>query len=420
MSRLRDVASAILRQNDRGGHTVPAPSLYPHQWNWDSAFCAIGWAWLDPRRAATELARLFRGQWDDGLVPHIVFDPGAEHYEPGPATWKTIDAKGAPTAARASSITQPPLAATAARIVLERSGGDAEVEHTLRAIVEPLERWHAWFATVRTPPGAELPCIVHPWESGMDNAPRWDRPLANVVPGAVEYKRKDDTIVDPSERPTRYDYDRYFWLVAERARLGFAPPVRETEPFLVEDIGIASILCRAEDDLAALAGALGQSGEGARRRHATLSAALGIRTGGDGRAFDRDVKTGELLETRHVATYLPLYAGVVPSDVAARAAGALATALPARVPSLPPDDPAFDPRRYWRGPTWVNVNWLLIEGLARTGHGSAAADLAAHTVDLVRRSGFREYFHPLTGEGLGAHDFAWTAALAIDLEQRYA
>src|SRR5690348_13332347 len=128
-------AARILHANDRGGSTVPSAKLYPHQWNWDSAFAAIGWSHLDPRRAARELAMLARGQWQDGLVPHILFDPASEHYQPGPAAWKTIGAPGAPADVRTSSITQPPVAATAARVVLERSGGDREVEAALRALV---------------------------------------------------------------------------------------------------------------------------------------------------------------------------------------------------------------------------------------------------------------------------------------------
>ncbi|HEU5060518.1 MAG TPA: hypothetical protein VFU21_28500, partial [Kofleriaceae bacterium] len=72
-------------------------------------------------------------------------------------------------------------------------------------------------------------------------------------------------------------------------------------------------------------------------------------------------------------------------------------------------------RRYWRGPTWVNVNWMLVAGLRRAGAASAADRLAGRTLELVERSGFREYFDPRTGEGCGAEDFAWTAALAIDL-----
>ena len=76
--------------------------------------------------------------------------------------------------------------------------------------------------------------------------------------------------------------------------------------------------------------------------------------------------------------------------------------------------PAFDGRRYWRGPTWVNVNWMLIEGLRRAGDG-AADRLADRTLELIDRVGFREYFDPRSGEGCGAEDFAWTAALALDL-----
>ncbi|HVH45739.1 MAG TPA: hypothetical protein VM925_25475, partial [Labilithrix sp.] len=106
---LRASAEAVLQANDRGGYTIPSAKLYPHQWNWDSAFAAIGWAHLDPRRAARELHMLLRGQWKDGLVPHIVFNPAAAHYEPGPATWQTDGAPGAPTNAQASSITQPPV-----------------------------------------------------------------------------------------------------------------------------------------------------------------------------------------------------------------------------------------------------------------------------------------------------------------------
>ena len=37
-------AHDTLRANDRGGYTVPNPRIYPFQWNWDSAFVAIGYA----------------------------------------------------------------------------------------------------------------------------------------------------------------------------------------------------------------------------------------------------------------------------------------------------------------------------------------------------------------------------------------
>ena len=54
-------AVRILRLNDRGGYTVPTDGLYPYQWNWDSAFAALGFAAFDIGRAWVELETLFSG-----------------------------------------------------------------------------------------------------------------------------------------------------------------------------------------------------------------------------------------------------------------------------------------------------------------------------------------------------------------------
>ena len=50
---MRRRAAAVLRHNDNGGYTVPSRATYPHQWNWDSALAALGWAELDAARAWT-------------------------------------------------------------------------------------------------------------------------------------------------------------------------------------------------------------------------------------------------------------------------------------------------------------------------------------------------------------------------------
>src|SRR6516225_7483171 len=77
-------AAYILRDNSTGLITKAAPDLYPHQWSWDAAFNAIGLATVDLPRARLELDSLFSGQWRNGMVPHIVFDPAADGYWPGP------------------------------------------------------------------------------------------------------------------------------------------------------------------------------------------------------------------------------------------------------------------------------------------------------------------------------------------------
>src|SRR6185312_4908462 len=88
------------------------------------------------------------------------------------------------------------------------------------------------------------------------------------------------------------------------------------------------------------------------------------------------------------------------------------TAYP--VPTTPPDSAAFDRRRYWRGPTWMNTNWLLYQALRGTRHNVLADRVVTSSLRLAARAGFREYYDPLDGAGLGAAGFSWSAALTLD------
>ena len=63
----------VLDLNDRTAYTQPAPDLYPHQWLWDSCFIAIGLRHRDIERAMAEILSLFRGQWQNGMLPNIIF-----------------------------------------------------------------------------------------------------------------------------------------------------------------------------------------------------------------------------------------------------------------------------------------------------------------------------------------------------------
>src|ERR1700761_3414690 len=107
-------AAYILRDNSNGLITKAAPSLYPHQWSWDAAFNAIGLATIDLPRARLELDSLFSGQWRNGLLPHIVFDAGADGYWPGPAQWQCADHnEDASRFPATSGIIDPPVHAIA-------------------------------------------------------------------------------------------------------------------------------------------------------------------------------------------------------------------------------------------------------------------------------------------------------------------
>ncbi len=78
----------------------------------------------------------------------------------------------------------------------------------------------------------------------------------------------------------------------------------------------------------------------------------------------------------------------------------------------------FDERRYWRGPVWINTNWLLWSGLRQHGQLAEADEILASSLRLVQRSGFHEYFDPFGGAAYGSDGFGWTAALTLDLIER--
>ncbi|MDQ1385639.1 MAG: mannosylglycerate hydrolase [Actinomycetota bacterium] len=140
-----------------------------------------------------------------------------------------------------------------------------------------------------------------------------------------------------------------------------------------------------------------------------------------GQYYSRDAFTKELIKVPTVATLLPLWSGT-PSPARAERLTELMQqpngfwpTYP--VPSVPIDAPEFRAAGYWKGPTWVNMNWMIYEGLRNYHRTDRAQELRDRTLDLVARAGFSEYFSPLTGQGYGADDFSWTAALVIDLLQ---
>jgi glycogen debranching enzyme len=81
------------------------------------------------------------------------------------------------------------------------------------------------------------------------------------------------------------------------------------------------------------------------------------------------------------------------------------------MPSLDPADPGFQMIRYWRGPVWAVVNYMIGTGLAEAGDEERAMRVRMDTLELMRRNGFYEAYSPIDGTGSGGDDFSWTAAI---------
>jgi hypothetical protein len=443
---LAQQAIGVLHGNDRGAWTRPSPRLYPHQWSWDAAFVAMGWAQLDVSRAISELSSLFRAQWSTGMVPQIVFDLNVARgaYEPGPNAWATVG--HAPLGTASSAICQPPVHAIALARIREVAAerGRRELHEVDAAIVDlhpRLARWHAWLRSARDPDGTGLVTIFHPWESGLDNSPRWDGPLAGIeLPGVDDQDQDHDHdpeagllpprpdltyVADPAERPTEGEYRRYRYLVDRLIAVDHdQAAAMATHPFRVADVWFSAILAAADDCLAGLAEIAGHS-EAADRHRADADR---TRTALDAcwdpelrRCLDIDRTTGNPIISDTIAGFAPLLAGcevdragiIVERLFGPSFAGApgLAWAVP---PSTAVDDPAFDPKGYWRGPHWPPMTWLLCWAMRRAGHHRAATRLRQIAVQQLRTTGCCEYVQPCTGAPLGSDAQSWTAAVALD------
>ncbi|HEV2566198.1 MAG TPA: trehalase family glycosidase [Microvirga sp.] len=417
-----EAARAILARNDRGGYTVPTDRLYPFQWNWDSAFVAMGFAIFDVTRAYRELERLAEGQWDDGMIPHIVFHAPSDTYFPGPDVWGTRHR--VPT----SGITQPAVFGMALRHVHEAAlaTGTAGATERTKVLFQAALRSHRWWLSARDPDGLGLVSILHPWESGSDNSPAWDEALARVpTTTKTTIRRKDTGHVDASMRPRDEDYQRFIHLVDTYRDCGWDPKRQwAAAPFKVADVQMTAILARATADLMHLAESLGTNDEKAElaRMHARLCEGLARRWRPTlSRFVNLDLISGRDIETPTQAAFIPLVAltldeaqrNAVTAEIERWLAG-----MVVGVPSTPAFSPAFEPKRYWRGPVWAVVNWLICDGLRRNGSAELARRIEQTTVRAIETAGFCEYFDPTTGEGLGGDTFSWTAAAYMVLGRR--
>lgn len=405
-------ARAILLRNDRGGYTVPTHGLYPFQWNWDSAFVALGFAEFDRDRAWREMETLVSGQWDDGMIPHIVFHQDDAGYFPGPGVWGTGKTPAT------SGITQPPVLATIVRRLWEAEGADP-AHPRMRALYRACLASHRWFHRYRDPLGKGLVMATHNWETGRDNSSEWDDALARVDTSRVRpYQRRDTGHVDADMRPLAHEYDRYVAILEYGREAGWDHRrIAESGPFRVVDVGMSLELLRANRDLAVLACALGEA-----EVVEELAARIALSEAGVDWLWDdavgaycsRDAGTGQSSGLVTNASMLAFYAGVGSEDQRARLIAALERMRHSArflLPSLEAGSRAYDHRRYWRGPVWLVMNWMAAQGLAEQGHEDWAEAIREDSARLIEQAGFYESFSPETGEGSGGDDFSWTAAM---------
>jgi hypothetical protein len=295
-----------------------------------------------------------------------------------------------------STITQPPVLGTATWLVYEATRELA----MLQTLYPRLSAYHEWFMRRRDPDGDHLVSILHPWES-WDASPRWDGPLG---------------------------LERFTHEGARQARLALAARILEADgdasalardgAFFVEPIDINAIRAADLEALSRIAHELDRPEEAQRWQSLAEAVQQAV-----SKKLLRDAPadlqgTDEApIRVDSASDFVALFGGCATPQQAEqliRRLGAPGYWTPFPVPTTPITSEHFAPELYWRGNVWLPVNWLIYVGLRRYGFHDLATDLVARSLRLIEENGFWEYYHPITGQGLGARDQSWST-LVLDL-----
>ena len=332
-------------------------------WSWDSWKQAVALAYFNPALAKDNMRSMFDYQDEHGMVADCIYTDKTEN------NWRD---------------TKPPLAAWAVWNVYENSG-DLDF---VKEMYPKLVKYHQWWYDNRDNNKNGL-CeygstdgtrIAAAWESGMDNAVRFD--------SAVMLKSNDQAW---SLNQESVDLNAY--LYAEKLYLG------------------------------KLNGAMGKKQEEARWKKGAkeLSVLINQHFFDSGKEFyyDQLFANQGHIDAEGPEGWIPLWAGIANESQAASVKNTLEdeskfnTKVP--LPTLTADHPKFNPRKgYWRGPVWLDQFYFGIVGLKKYGYNSLAKEMTGKLFQngegIFSDTPLFENYHPLTGEGLNAKNFSWSAA----------
>ncbi len=431
MENLVENAKRILKLNWKDGFTIPTSKLYPFQWNWDSGFTSIGLSHFDLDFAIRELQSLFSGQWENGMLPHIIFHSENEKtYFPNYDFWDSNVNAGAPQKPKSSGITQPAVHGFVLENLLERFPNNEKLIAFIKDIFPKVVKSHRFLYTYRDPEREGLMFIFHPWESGRDNSPLWDESLDRIIikPNELpKYERRDTSIAPSDERPTSYQYDRYVYLLQLGKKNKYDKKgIFEDSPFLVQDTLMNAALIKSNQSLINIGKRFGLDvGELEEWQQQSLPKFQEKLWHEDLQTFaPYDLRGGHHIAFKEIGGLAALYAEI-PNPRQAKSLNNYLWSLHERgfyiCPSFDVDSPLFDSKRYWRGPIWPQMNWMIFHGLKKYGFDKTAAIAKSDLIELVSQHGFYEYFESQKSlaknmtSGYGGGDFSWTAACTLDL-----
>lgn len=392
-------------------HDGIVPSLsykwFVGMWAWDSWKQAVATANFDGELAKNNIRALFDYQikgddsvrpYDKGTIIDAIFYNKDEQRGGEGGNWNERNSK-------------PPLAAWAVWNVYKETN---DIEF-LKEMYPKLVDYHNWWYTNRDHDKngiAEYGGMVHPannsedeiilaaaWESGMDNATRFDKEgFGSDDAGVHVFENKDNSGNTVGYSINQESVDLNSYLYAEK---GFLK-------------SIADILGKTEDSQKYEVEAK-NVGEYIRNNMFDKETGFFYDL-----QINEDGSEKKLLVNRGKGTegWMPLWAKVATQDEAELVkenmmdSNKFNTYMP--LPTASKDNPKFNPNKYWRGPVWMDQALYGIESLQNYGFKDEAETLTKKLFDnaegLIGDGPIRENYNPETGQGLHTKNFSWSAS----------
>ena len=335
-------------------------------WAWDSwRFCA-GAASFDPELAKNNIRAMFDYQQPDGMIIDCIYTDPAEN--------NARDSK-------------PPLVCWAVDKIYEATG-DKEF---LAEMYPQLMSYYKWWYAKRDHDrngmceygSTDGTLEAAAWESGMDNAIRFDD---------VEMLANDG-------------YDDAWSMNQESVDLN---------AYLAHECGF----------LKKFAGILGEKFDAPDYGDKVADYFFDSRRNF---FFDRKIKDSTFVGDPGCEAYTMLWTGIATPEQVAKMMPILtdtakfSTYIP--FPTVAADNPKYNPRGYWRGPIWLDQTYFAISGLRNYGYDDLADAYTRQVFDRLEglKEGLpiHENYDTHTGKPLKAPHFSWSASHLIMLYKEY-
>ena len=335
-------------------------------WAWDSWKHAAAITQYQPELAKNQVRAMFDFQDKNGFVADCVYrDTTIEKHN--------------------YRDTKPPLAAWAVWNIYEATQ-DATF---LKEIYPNLTNYHQWWYQNRDHDkdgiceygSTDGTLIAAKWESGMDNAVRYD----------------DTKLVKNSETAWSMDQesvDLNSYLYAEKNYLA----------------NIARVLKLEKDEKQFHAEAI-ELKEKIQKQFFDKES---------GWFYDTNLEGSKFIKAMGCEGWIPLWANAASKNQAEAIAKnmALPETFNTKIPfqTLAANHPKFEPNGgYWRGPNWLDQAYFGVKGLRNYGfedQANKATYKLIHNAEGLLEKGpsIRENYQPITGAGLESENFSWSAA----------